>query len=48
MKNERGQGEEERGDVPWQKHPSRSAEAAPGAAIVLLVSFLSWLEVDEE
>jgi hypothetical protein len=39
----------ERGDVPWQKHPSLSAEAAPGTTIVLLVSFLGgWIEVDGE
>jgi hypothetical protein len=37
-------------DVPWQKHPSRSAEApAPCAVVAFLVSFLGcWLEVDEE
>lgn len=42
--------EKKEADVPWQKHPSRSAEAtAPCAAVAFLVSFLGcWLDVDEE
>ena len=39
----------ERGNIPPQKHPSRSAEAAPGTIVAFLVAFLGgWLAVDEE
>ena len=48
-RQERERERETEGDIPWQKHPSRSAEAAPGAIAALLISFLDgWLEVDEE
>jgi hypothetical protein len=48
-KRERERERETEGDIPWQKHPSRSPEAAPGTVAALLISFLDgWLEVDEE